>query len=925
MPALLSAPALQSAAGGVAYLKQVMDEFHDRVPVYDDVSSPGNHFVTYAKIPNGGAAVTINGSWTTNPHRGATSIRNVFSNTTGTNFGGFYFQNGVLPSGATAPQPNWGTEPNAGINLTGATALTFWVRGERGGEKIEFFVGGVGRNPFSGAPESPFPDSSPRSPSLGTVFTLTTSWQKLTIPLAGLDLSYVLGGFGWVANAPNNPGGAVFYLDDIQYELSAARRNERLNEPRFVRSFSTGPFQSQPDPVNAFDLQLRNTAFTYDNALAILAFLAEGSAESLRYARLIGDAFVVARQHDRTYNDGRLRSAYAAGDIALPPGWTPNGRVGTVPIPGYFDENQQRFFEIEQGAVDTGNNAWGMIALLALYRRTRNPAYLNAALAIGDFIHTFRNDTGLYRGFQGGIENPEGPAPSRRIYASTEHNLDVYAAFTTMFQLTGEPRWQADAQHAREFVLAMWDSARRVYLTGTHNPSTRNANAGQLPLDVQAWSTLALPDGLSIHPEVLPGAEANHRTMSNGFSGFDFNEDRDGVWFEGTAQMAVAYDRAGQSPLAESLRQELRRAQQTPPYGDGLGTAAASREGLTTGFGFSYFRRPHVGATAWNVFAQLDFNPFRESGFPLIHVTGADAGGGPHVKVFDPRTGALRLSFFAYSPDFTGGVRVASGDINGDGFPDIVTAPGPGGGPHVRVFNGLTGLQLPGPVGSFMAYDSAFRGGVYVATGDVTGGGIADIVTAPGVGGGPHVKVFDGTTGALVRQLFAYDMAFRGGATVAAGDVDGDDRADIVTGAGPGGGPHVKVFSGLSGLLLRERFAFEATFLGGVFVAAGDIDGVGHADVVTAPGNGGGTYIRTFRGTDLSVLRSFFASDPTLRSGSRVAVADLTGDGRAEIVSGAGAGAGSKVKVFDGATGQSVDEFNAYDPAFLGGVFVGSG
>ncbi|HEV7783842.1 MAG TPA: hypothetical protein VGQ28_00815, partial [Thermoanaerobaculia bacterium] len=88
------------------------------------------------------------------------------------------------------------------------------------------------------------------------------------------------------------------------------------------------------------------------------------------------------------------------------------------------------------------------------------------------------------------------------------------------------------------------------------------------------------------------------------------NDDRDGVWFEGTAHMAVAYVRAGNSGAAEALRQTLARAQATPPYGDGSGVAAASRNGLTTGFGFFFFQRLHIGATAWNVFAQSAFNPF---------------------------------------------------------------------------------------------------------------------------------------------------------------------------------------------------------------------------------------------------------------------------------------------------------------------------
>lgn len=604
----------QSAKAAIQYLARVMDQFHNRFPVYDDVSSAGNHFYALAKIPDGNAPVKVNGSSTNSPHTGATAIRCELL-TGGPSFGGIYFQNGILPAGAQSPQPNFGTVPNAGINLTGASALTFWARGEHGGEKIEFFMGGVGRDPATGNPTAPYPDSTPRRPVGGTLFHLTTSWQQFTIDLTALNLSYVLGGFAWVASINNNSSGAVFYLDDIQYELSNTRRTQRLNEPHFLRSFTTLPFQVQPAPVRDFDFVLRNSAFTYDNAMALLAFLADGASDSLRRAKIIGNAFVYASQHDRFYTDGRLRSDYAAGDISLPPGWTPNNRVGTVPIPGYYIESQQKFQEIEQKAIDTGNNAWAMIALLALYRRTSGQTYLTAARKLGNFIHTFRNDTGTYRGFQGGLDNyPEGNPPgTRRVYASTEHNLDVYAAFKTMGQLTGEPQWQSDAQHARQFVEAMWDTQKGCYLAGTTNPETRNTISNQLPVDVQAWSVLALPNTLALHPQVLQCAEQNHRNMHDGFSGFDFNNDKDGVWFEGTAQMAVAYAAAAQSIMVESLRGELRRAQMTPPFGDGNGVVAASHEGLSTGFNFKYFRRLHVGATAWNVFAQLAVNPYYQN------------------------------------------------------------------------------------------------------------------------------------------------------------------------------------------------------------------------------------------------------------------------------------------------------------------------
>jgi hypothetical protein len=128
----------------------------------------------------------------------------------------------------------------------------------------------------------------------------------------------------------------------------------------------------------------------------------------------------------------------------------------------------------------------------------------------------------------------------------------------------------------------------------------------------------------------------------------------------------------------------------------------------------------------------------------------------------------------------------------------------------------VTGAEILG----FLAYAPGFLGGIFVAAGDVTGDGRADIVTGAGPGGGPHVRVFDGVTGAEILGFFAYAPGFLGGVRVAAGDVDGDGRADVVTGAGPGGGPHVRVFDGVTGAEVRSFFAYDPGFLGGVFVGA---------------------------------------------------------------------------------------------------------
>jgi hypothetical protein len=597
-----------------------MDQYHDRFAVYDDVSECGNHFHAWAKIPDEGTTVTISGSWTAEVHSGATAIRCEFQNTPGANFGGFYFLNGILPSGESVPLPNFGTEPNAGVDLSGATQLCFYAKGEAGSEVVDFFMGGVGRDPVTGNPVAPHPDSTPVRK---LTVPLDTAWAEYCIDLSGADLSYILGGFGWVASDSANPNGAVFYVDDIEYRLNPTAQAARLDEPRFLRSFTTAPVQAAPPPVGDFDHRFRSVAFTYDNALALLAFLSEDSPDALRRAEIIGQAFLYAQDHDRIFADGRLRDSYRCGDLALPPGWEP---LDSVSIPGYYDEPNGSFFEVGQETLRVGNLAWAMTAILALFDRTGNSDYLDGAKSLGELIHTFRSDAGTYPGFRGGIDNPEGPSPFVVNWSSTEHNLDVHAAYSVMFDFTGETAWQSDAQHARSFVETMWEVVRGCYLAGTLDPDTRNDLPGQLPLDAQPWSVLATTDALALHPQLLQCAENFHHTLHDGFSGFDFNDDGDGVWFEGTAQMAVAYVAAERSQAAQDLRTELEQAQMTPPWGDGEGIAAACHDGISTGFGLVLFRRLHLAATAWHVFAQYSFNPYYAERLPFIFGDGFETG-----------------------------------------------------------------------------------------------------------------------------------------------------------------------------------------------------------------------------------------------------------------------------------------------------------
>jgi streptogramin lyase len=305
---------------------------------------------------------------------------------------------------------------------------------------------------------------------------------------------------------------------------------------------------------------------------------------------------------------------------------------------------------------------------------------------------------------------------------------------------------------------------------------------------------------------------------------------------------------------------------------------------------------------------------------PKPVVTGSDAGSRPLVRVFDGLLGNMTNQFLAYNPRFTGGVRVATGDINGDGVPDIVTAPGPGGGPEIRVFNGLSGALIM----DFWAYAPNFTGGVNVACADVNGDGHADIITGPDAGGGPEVRVVDGKTQALLYDFFAFSGTFTGGVRVAGGDVNHDGKDDIIAGKGPGADAGVAVFSGAHSSLLAQWIAFP-NFGGGIYVAADDVNGDGFADIVVGAGAGGGPDVRVYSwASPVILLRDFFAYNINFTGGVRVAVADVDGDGFADIITAPGAGGAPDLRVFDVATLARLDEFMAYDPSFLGGVFVGS-
>ncbi len=300
--------------------------------------------------------------------------------------------------------------------------------------------------------------------------------------------------------------------------------------------------------------------------------------------------------------------------------------------------------------------------------------------------------------------------------------------------------------------------------------------------------------------------------------------------------------------------------------------------------------------------------------FRSLYVTGADAGGGPHVRVFEAETGVEKFGFLAYASNFTGGVRVAAGDVNGDGAPDIATAPGRTGGPHVRVFDGRTGQIIH----DFFAFETAFDKGVQLAMADVTGDGRADIIV--GTDGDPgdslsRVRVFDGLNASQLQQInLTASTGLNTGVRVAAGDIDDDGRADLILGSSAGVASRVTVLTSAN-LSFSPIVSFQpyGGFTGGVYVAAGDANGDGETDIYTGAGAGGGPHVMVFNGQNSSnLLASFFAYGPTFTGGVRVASTDYNRDGAADIVTAAGPGGGPHVRILSGVGLQELHSFFAY-------------
>ncbi len=277
-----------------------------------------------------------------------------------------------------------------------------------------------------------------------------------------------------------------------------------------------------------------------------------------------------------------------------------------------------------------------------------------------------------------------------------------------------------------------------------------------------------------------------------------------------------------------------------------------------------------------------------------ILAVGAGPGAPPEVRVYDAGTGTELFHFLAYSPHFRGGVSVAVGDVNDGGGPEIVTAPGAGMRPEVKVFSGSTGAEIE----KFLATPQGYHGGLTVAVGDVTASGRDEIVTA-NLRGSPRVSIFDGASGRLLSSFMAYSSRHHRGVNVALGDLSRVGHDDIVT-APRSGLPEIKVFDGVSHLVRAEFMAYSHAATQGVSLAIANLAGAGTLDIITAapvglPASTAAASFKVFNGLSYQEQAHFQLPGRPYAHGVRIAAIDVRGDHTDDLAVAAAGGGGVAV------------------------------
>ena len=375
-------------------------------------------------------------------------------------------------------------------------------------------------------------------------------------------------------------------LDALKARYDAARGDASADAPVLMRSYDTENFV------------LSNSAYTYDNALAAMAFL---SNDEKAYAEKILDAFVYASEHDR-YKPGRIRNAYAAGNIH----YVYEGRE-IAALPGWWDYSLNQWCEDpSQIGCNVGNTSYAVLAMLQYDAVCESDRYLPTAKALREWI--LDECTDGTDGFTAGYQGSESDKDAVLKYKSTEHNIDAYAAFKQLYAVTGEKTYLDAAESALRFINSMYDSEKGLFYVGTDEMGGLNKSV--IVLDAQVWNAMALGDIFISYTAALDLVDS----MKLPDGGYPFcQENKNGGWWaEGTAFTALMFLERGEGAKFIAAMDRLCSIQ----LDSGLFPAATVNH-LSTGIYFDdgspweYSTDTHIAPTAWFILASSGFDPYR--------------------------------------------------------------------------------------------------------------------------------------------------------------------------------------------------------------------------------------------------------------------------------------------------------------------------
>lgn len=249
-------------------------------------------------------------------------------------------------------------------------------------------------------------------------------------------------------------------------------------------------------------------------------------------------------------------------------------------------------------------------------------------------------------------------------------------------------------------------------------------------------------------------------------------------------------------------------------------------------------------------------------------VVGSGPSEEPYVRVFDQTTHQEKASFLAFSVVFKGGVRVAAGDLNGDGYKEIIAGAGPGGGAHVRVFDRFGNIIQ----GKLFPFGNKEKSGVDVAAGDLNGDKKDELIVSSGPGVKAQIRYYLSDFTLAPTVISPFPSGFKGGSHVTTGDIDKDGLKEIIIGAGPGGAPEVVAYEAdgtARGIKLQP---FPSDFGGGVDVAAADFDNDQKDEIITSQFSAGQAWVKVYRyHAAKTILSEFIAYNLSFKGGTNVA------------------------------------------------------